>query len=270
MSTRRRTCATSPSEGRQEGEVAWDTPLARQTGLAHRVLRHEPPLPGDSFDSTPARGQHLSAPRERNRPERVLHGQAIRQGLAPRRAPHRGRREDGQVQGEFYTLRDLTAKGHSPSPSATFSSPPYKKKLNFTFARLEGAYQAVDRLANFVARLNDWWSRAPRERPTSFPNQELQGGVGRTGRRSQHRRGHRALFTFVRMSSLLDPIRSRPSMPGWPSRPARADAVLDIFPPAPNCRRRPPLIKERETLRKGSSGRGRRHPGEACRDGRHS
>lgn len=56
--------------------------------------------------------------------------------------------------GNFYTLRDLFAKGYKPS-SLRFllGSVPYRKQLNFTFDGLQQAASSVERLRNFAARL---------------------------------------------------------------------------------------------------------------------
>lgn len=56
--------------------------------------------------------------------------------------------------GNFYTLRDLFAKGYKPS-SLRFllASVPYRKQLNFTFDGLQQAASSVERLRNFAARL---------------------------------------------------------------------------------------------------------------------
>jgi len=54
----------------------------------------------------------------------------------------------------FYTLRDLFAKGHKPS-SLRFllASVPYRRQLNFTFDGLQQAASSVERLRNFAERL---------------------------------------------------------------------------------------------------------------------
>ncbi|PYU06400.1 MAG: cysteine--tRNA ligase [Acidobacteria bacterium] len=56
--------------------------------------------------------------------------------------------------GNFYTLRDLFAKGHKPS-SLRFllASVPYRRQLNFTFDGLQQAASSVERLRNFAERL---------------------------------------------------------------------------------------------------------------------
>jgi cysteinyl-tRNA synthetase len=56
--------------------------------------------------------------------------------------------------GNFYTLRDLIAKGHKPSAIRyLLASVPYRKPLNFTFDGLHQGQQSIDRLRNFRYRL---------------------------------------------------------------------------------------------------------------------
>jgi cysteinyl-tRNA synthetase len=57
-------------------------------------------------------------------------------------------------QGNFFTLRDLFAKGYKPSALRfALASVPYRKQLNFTFDGLQQAASAVERLRNFADRL---------------------------------------------------------------------------------------------------------------------
>jgi cysteinyl-tRNA synthetase len=60
----------------------------------------------------------------------------------------------GKSLGNYYTLKDLLAKGYDPK-AIRFSlmSTHYRQQLNFTFDGLEAAKSAVDRLINFVHRL---------------------------------------------------------------------------------------------------------------------
>jgi len=59
-------------------------------------------------------------------------------------------------KGNYYTFRDLTAKGHSPRAIRYFLlSVPYRKLLNFTFEALRGAENTVERLRDFHARLRE-------------------------------------------------------------------------------------------------------------------
>ena len=56
--------------------------------------------------------------------------------------------------GNFYTLRDLFARGHKPSTVRfLLISVPYRRQLNFTEDGLVQARNSVERLRNFVARL---------------------------------------------------------------------------------------------------------------------
>jgi len=56
--------------------------------------------------------------------------------------------------GNFFTLRDLFAKGYKPSALRfALASVPYRKQLNFTFDGLQQAASSVERLRNFADRL---------------------------------------------------------------------------------------------------------------------
>lgn len=56
--------------------------------------------------------------------------------------------------GNFYTLRDLFAKGYKPSALRfALASVPYRKQLNFTFKGLQSATSSIERLRNFADRL---------------------------------------------------------------------------------------------------------------------
>jgi cysteinyl-tRNA synthetase len=58
--------------------------------------------------------------------------------------------------GNFFTLRDLLAKGYDPiAIRYLLLSTHYRQQFNFTFEGLEAAKGAVDRLRNFVRRLHD-------------------------------------------------------------------------------------------------------------------
>jgi cysteinyl-tRNA synthetase len=58
--------------------------------------------------------------------------------------------------GNFFTLRDLFAKGYKPSALRfALASVPYRKQLNFTFDGLTQATNSVERLRNFADRLRN-------------------------------------------------------------------------------------------------------------------
>ena len=57
--------------------------------------------------------------------------------------------------GNFFTLRDLLAQGHTPEAIRyLLISVPYRKKLNFTMDGLQAAATSIERLRNFQLRLN--------------------------------------------------------------------------------------------------------------------
>jgi cysteinyl-tRNA synthetase len=56
--------------------------------------------------------------------------------------------------GNFYTLRDLFARGQKPSAIRfLLASVPYRRQLNFTWDSLQQATSSVERLRNFIYRL---------------------------------------------------------------------------------------------------------------------
>jgi cysteinyl-tRNA synthetase len=58
--------------------------------------------------------------------------------------------------GNFYTLRDLLAKGYDPIVIRyLLMSTHYRQQFNFTFEGLESAKSAIERLKNFVRRLHE-------------------------------------------------------------------------------------------------------------------
>jgi len=58
--------------------------------------------------------------------------------------------------GNFYTFRDLIAKGHTATAIRyLLLSVPYHKQLNFTFETLDGAEQTIARLRDFRKRLQE-------------------------------------------------------------------------------------------------------------------
>jgi cysteinyl-tRNA synthetase len=59
-------------------------------------------------------------------------------------------------KGNYFTFRDITAKGYSPVAVRYFLlSVPYSKQLNFTFDALSGAEKTVAGLRDFRARLSE-------------------------------------------------------------------------------------------------------------------
>ena len=159
-------------------------------------------------------------------------------------------------KGNFFTLRDLLEKGYSPLPIRyLLISVPYKKKLNFTFPALDGAYQAVDRLSNFIARLNGLVESGAEGTgdilaPIKTFKEAFRAGMDDDLNTAE---AMGAMFTFIRdVNPLLESNALSALNAGLALQALRdVDAVLDIFPPAPKLQAEAlPLIKERENLRK--------------------
>ena len=76
-------------------------------------------------------------------------------------------------KGNYYTVRDLLAKGHSPMAIRyLLLSVPYRTQLNFTLEGLRSAESSLERLRNFRLRMNDFG-----EQPGSHPR--VQEAVSR-------------------------------------------------------------------------------------------
>ncbi len=83
--------------------------------------------------------------------------------------------------GNFYTLRDLFAKGYKPSTLRfALASVPYRKQLNFTFDGLQQAASSVERLRNFAARLAQGKFQAGKQKGMA---ERVAAGRGRVRRR---------------------------------------------------------------------------------------
>src|SRR5690242_10294274 len=78
--------------------------------------------------------------------------------------------------GNFFTLRDLFAKGYKPSALRfALASVPYRKQLNFTLDGLTQATNSVERLRNFADRLNQG----------KFPSGRQEGMAARIARAAE-------------------------------------------------------------------------------------
>ena len=78
--------------------------------------------------------------------------------------------------GNFFTLRDLFAKGYKPSALRfALASVPYRKQLNFTFDGLKQATSSVERLRNFADRLKQG----------KFPSGKQEGMTARVAKAAE-------------------------------------------------------------------------------------
>ncbi len=138
-------------------------------------------------------------------------------------------------KGNFFTLRDLVARGHDPlAIRYLLISVLYRQKLNFTFDGLHAAQQAVDRIANSLRRLahsppSAGEGELSSDEVTSFTS-ELSDALGDDLNTA---RALAALHTLLRqVNTALDGDGiSQPVRAELAAAFALADGVLDIFPP---------------------------------------
>ena len=93
--------------------------------------------------------------------------------------------------GNFFTLRDLVARGYAPEAIRyLLASVPYRKALNFTFDGLKSAATAIERLRNFKLRLETDKFAAGADPEMEARTAARRRRVHRRHeRRPQHRRG---------------------------------------------------------------------------------
>ena len=143
-------------KGTKPGEDYWDTPLGRGrpgwhiecSAMAMKYL-------GDTLDIHTG-GVDLTFPHHENeiaQSEGATGKQFVRYWLHAHHLMVEGEKMSKSL-GNFYTLRDLFAKGYKPSTIRfLLASVPYGSQLNFTMDGLKQAASSVERLRNFVLRL---------------------------------------------------------------------------------------------------------------------
>jgi cysteinyl-tRNA synthetase len=143
-------------KAKREGEPSWDTPIGdgrpgwhiECSAMANKYL-------GDTLDIHTG-GIDLTFPHHENeiaQAECVSHKQFVRYWLHAEHLIVEGQKMSKSL-GNFYTLRDVLERGYSPEAIRyRLSAVPYRNKLNFTFADLDAAETAIDRLRNFQLRL---------------------------------------------------------------------------------------------------------------------
>jgi cysteinyl-tRNA synthetase len=125
--------------------------------------------------------------------------------------------------GNYYTLRDVIAKGHAPEAIRyLLLSVPYRKQLNFTFDGLKSAATSIDRLRNFKLRLET-------ERFAEGVNEAI---VARTEDASKAFTGslNDDLNTAEALAAIFEYVRDANSaMDGGEFRAGNAAAALDFL-----------------------------------------
>jgi cysteinyl-tRNA synthetase len=143
-------------KAQKDGEPAWDTPLGKGrpgwhiecSAMAMKYL-------GETLDIHTG-GVDLTFPHHENE---IAQSEAITGKPFARFWLHSEHLSvDGQKMskslGNFYTLRDIIGRGYTPEALRyLLASVPYRKKLNFTFDGLKAAATSIDRLRNYLLRL---------------------------------------------------------------------------------------------------------------------
>ncbi len=137
-------------------------------------------------------------------------------------------------RGNFFTLRDLLERGHDPlAIRYLLISVPYRQKLNFTFAGLHAAEQAVERIGNTLRRLRHAPPAGdagdlPAEAVTGF-RRELREALGDDLNTA---RALAALHTLLtRVNTALDGGGIAPAVRAeLDGALAEAESVLDVAP----------------------------------------
>src|SRR6476620_9042898 len=141
-----------------ETEPAWDTEIGRgRPGWHIECSAMSMKYLGESFDIH-AGGIDLVFPHHENeiaQSEGATGKQFVRYWIHFEHLKVEGETMS-KSKGNYYTYRDIAAKGFSPAAIRYFLlSVPYNKQLNFTFDALAGAEKTVASLRDFRARLSE-------------------------------------------------------------------------------------------------------------------
>jgi len=125
--------------------------------------------------------------------------------------------------GNFYTLRDLLAKGHAPDAIRyLLSSVPYRKQLNFTEEGLHQAVASLERLRNFRLRLQtDRLPQGDNDRLAEVIRKAVEGFEAAL---------EDSLNTAAALGVVFDTVRAlNIAADGGDLRSANAKAALDLL-----------------------------------------
>jgi len=139
-------------------EPAWDAPIGRgRPGWHIECSAMSMKYLGETFDIH-AGGVDLIFPHHENeiaQSEGATGKQFVRYWLHFEHLKVEGETMS-KSRGNYYTFRDLVAKGYAPVAIRYYLlSVPYNKQLNFTFEALGGAAKTVESLRDFRARLRE-------------------------------------------------------------------------------------------------------------------
>jgi len=140
----------------KEGEPYWETPLGPgRPGWHIECSAMSMKYLGETFDIHSG-GIDLTFPHHENeiaQSEAATGKPFVRYWLHAEHLIVNGEKMSKSL-GNFYTLRDLIAKGYRPTAIRyLLASVPYRKQLNFTFDSLHQAQHSIERVRNFRHRL---------------------------------------------------------------------------------------------------------------------
>jgi cysteinyl-tRNA synthetase len=165
-------------EPARETEPAWDAPIGRgRPGWHIECSAMSMKYLGETFDIH-AGGIDLVFPHHENeiaQSEGATGKQFVRYWIHFEHLKVEGETMS-KSKGNYFTFRDIAAKGYSPAAIRYFLlSVPYNKQLNFTFDALTGAEKTVASLRDFRARLSE-------ARTSPGMNEELHEVTSRAAR----------------------------------------------------------------------------------------
>ena len=143
-------------KAQKDNEPAWESPLGPgRPGWHIECSAMSMKYLGETLDIHTG-GVDLTFPHHENeiaQSEGITGKQFVRYWLHGEHLMVEGQKMSKSL-GNFYTLRDILAKGYDPeSVRYLLIATPYRKKMNFTFDGLKGAATAIERLRNFKLRL---------------------------------------------------------------------------------------------------------------------
>jgi cysteinyl-tRNA synthetase len=138
--------------------------------------------------------------------------------------------------GNYYTLRDLMAKGHQPEAIRyLLASVPHRKSLNFTMDGLKSAAIAIERLRNFELRLKtDHFAEGANEQLQARTAQAAQAFADALNDEINTAEALASVFEYVRdANSAMDSGEFRAgNTAAAQDFLARFDAIFDVLQPA--------------------------------------
>jgi cysteinyl-tRNA synthetase len=162
----------------EDGDVFWETPLGKgRPGWHIECSAMSVKYLGESFDIHTGGVDNMFPHHENEiaQSEAATGKQFVRYWLHCEHLLVNGRKMSKSL-GNFYTLRDVLAKGFSPAAVRWFLlSGYYRQQLNFTFGALESAEKTVHGILDFVERLKE---KKKEERKKVKQNPEVKKLIG--------------------------------------------------------------------------------------------